>query len=487
MNALAKMPEPTKLFDTDIEQALIGAVLNDNRHLDSLNAIKALDFYDALHQRLWGAIFEKYDANEKANYVNVAHSMLGDDLFAQAGGAPYLKSIVKTAMGSGFRNVADYGRIVSDLKLRREIEVATQQARELLQFGDTPLIEVVRPILDMADIVTERAAGLKPATGAGDSAFAALEGVERARKSDRPAAAPSGVAALDEIIGGLYGGDLLIVAGRPGMGKSSLATTIARAAGQAGRPVEFFSLEMTSHQLSVRLACDLDYDGRLHDHPLSYSRLLKGRASHPEMERAYTAAARLRELPITIHDRDSASMQDIASIARSRAARAQRQGVIIIDHLQIVAATNRYRGNRVQEITESTGLAKGLAKRLNWPVVLLSQMSREVEKRNSGERRPTLADLRDSGSIEQDADIVIGMYRPAYYLESSRPALRNADPKWAEWSEDYEIKKHDLDLIVLKNRNGPTETVAAFCDMRSSVIRDRADAAPNDAGQGLLV
>lgn len=473
MNAVPQHSFPDLPHDVELEQALIGAALVDEIVLDDVAGhLETQDLFDPLHRRMWAAMLEMRARGSNVTPLTVAAELQGDSGLEEVGGISYLKSIARAS--SARPNIKDYARVLRDLSLRRALIVLGMDAAEAAArpLAEAPIKEQVTRIEEGLLWVMERAQGFSESARAGDAAMQALQDAEDARKSKKPWGARTGVAALDEKIGGLEPSKLIIVAGRPGMGKSTLATTLARAAAKGGRAVEFFSLEMSERELSLRLACDVDYDSRGNEIPLSYSRISKAQAGDRELERAWNAAARLRELSIAIHDRDSLTMPEIAAIAKSRAARAKGPGVIIVDHLHIISALDRYRGNRVQELTEITKQAKQLAKRLGWPVVLLAQLSRDAEKRVEKERRPMLSDLRDSGSIEQDADVVIGLYRPAYYLEQTRPRLGKADPKWTEWEVSYRELEHELELSVLKNRGGPTGKVDAFCDMRSSVIRD---------------
>jgi replicative DNA helicase len=244
-------------------------------------------------------------------------------------------------------------------------------------------------------------------------------------------------------------------------------TTAIRSA-MEGRPVLFFSLEMTQERLLQRVGCDLDYDENPRS-PLSYSWFRNGSAKHEDIRRLAQALVRLPE-SLTIFENGSLTIQEMAAIARSHAARSNTMGVVVIDYLQKVSAGDRYKGNRVQEVTEISGAAKALAMRLKWPVVVGAQLNRGVENRD--EKRPNLTDLRESGSIEQDADAVVGLFRPAYYIEKRKPALGQADPGWAAWETEWESERNRLDLLVMKNRNGAEDSLSVFCDMRASAIRN---------------
>lgn len=476
--------EAGPLHQVEIEQSVIGCILTDEVACDQVvAALEPDDFYDPLHQRAFAAIMAMKAAGERVTPLTV-RARLGDDPGIKEVGPDYFRSLAR--MGDVLSPLTDYTRIIRDTAMRRQATLAARDVIDGMRDNSITVIEALLPIMEIGDRAAARDAERRGLSSVGAAAAGAIKDVEDASSGGKARPCIStGIPSLDKILGGLYGGDLIIVAGRPGMGKSTLGTALARAAGEQLRQVEFFSLEMTAKQLSIRLTCDVDFDGRGHEMPLSYSRIFKGRAGHPEMDRAARAAITLNGFPIDIHDRDSMTMPEIAATARARASRSTRMGVIIIDHLQIITVSDRYRGNRVQEITEITKLAKALAKRLGWPVVLLCQLSRESEKRP--DKRPQLSDLRESGSIEQDADVVIGMYRAGYYAEHQRPTDK-ADPKYETWKQEYRDVEHDLELIVLKQRMGETGTVPVYCDMRASVIRDKdqVSGAIPSAGDGLL-
>lgn len=470
------------IHDTDVEQALLGSLLIDEFICDqAVAALEADDFADAFHRRVFDAVIEMKQAGERATPLTV-RARLGDDPAWKDLPADYLKSLARGAPVAP--PVFDFTRILRDTAMRRQAADAARYVLETVRDRAMPFIDVVAPLMEVADRAAAREAQRKGLAMAGAAGCAAMQDAEALHDGRSQPCISTGLASLDRVLGGLYGGDLIIVAGRPGMGKSTLGTHLARAAGLAGRFVDFYSLEMTAKQLSVRLATDLDYDTRGHELPLSYARLIKGRAGIAERDRAARAVIRLGELPIQIHDRDRMTMNEIAATARAHAAKQVCMGLIIIDHCQIIAVSDRYRGNRVQEITEITGLAKALAKRLGWPVVMLCQLNRVSEGRP--DKRPQLSDLRDSGSIEQDADVVIGMYRPGYYADHQLRAAGKDDPNRSKLEGEYEEKKHELELIVLKQRMGPTGSIATYCDIGASVIRDDANGSPPDAGEGLI-
>jgi replicative DNA helicase len=378
----------------------------------------------------------------------------------------YLNTLCDMAPAIGSVPLA---RSLADMRMRREGIAAAQDAQEMLASGAVGLLESLKPLMEVADRAAA-AIGKRQFTPVRQAADEMLRAASDRAAGRAVVAATTGVGAVDKAIGGLQGGDLVVVAGRPGMGKSALLMTAALRSALEGRPTIVFSLEMTQERLLQRLGCDLDFDqnpGR----PLSYSWFRNGTARHDDIARLGEALQRLPE-SLTIFENGSLDIHEIAALARTHASKANVMGVVVIDYLQKVNAGDRYRGNRVQEVTEISGAAKALAMRLKWPVVVGAQLNRGVESRE--EKRPVLSDLRESGSIEQDADAVIGLYRPAYYIGKRKPALGQADPAYSAWEMEWESEKNRLDLLVMKNRNGEEDTLSVFCDMRASAIRDTA-------------
>jgi replicative DNA helicase len=275
----------------------------------------------------------------------------------------------------------------------------------------------------------------------------------------------TGLTTLDAKTGGYQRGELTIVAGRPGMGKSGFGISSAR---QSGAAVHYFSLEMTPEALTARALTDAIYD---HRDPVAYFDVIAGRfADDAQAQRIIDAQRELR-LPIKIDAQAGLSVQQIAARARRQQQFLQRKGeddldLVVVDHLHLVRASDRYRGNRVSELTEISAGLKALAKELNVAVVALAQLNRSLESRD--DKRPTLSDLRDSGSIEQDADLVLLLYREAYYLD--RPCAKPKDDD-ARVARLIEVR-NKLEIDVAKARNGPTGIVPLFYDVACNAIRN---------------
>jgi replicative DNA helicase len=396
--------------------------------------------------------------------LSIACKLSANESFRDAGGYDYLDAARQMAPIDG---IVHYAKSLVDMRLRREALEAAKVSQEALGDPSFSITDALRPIAEVIDHAAE-ISGKRDAVSVRSAAAATLvEAQDRAAGRSAPAAT-TGLEKLDKAIGGLQAGDLIVYAGRPGMGKTALLMTTAMRAAMNSRPVLFFSLEMTAGRLMQRAGCDLHYDDNAAN-PLSYSWFRNGTADHEQVALLGQAFTRLPDC-MEIIDNGAITIQEIAALSRAFAARHSVMGVIVIDYLQKVSASDRYRGNRVQEVTEISGAAKALAMRLKWPVVVGAQLNRGVETRD--EKRPNLFDLRESGSIEQDADAVIGLFRPAYYVEKRKPALGEIDAGWAAWELEYNSQKNQLDLAILKNRNGAEDVLSLFCDMRASAIRD---------------
>lgn len=351
----------------------------------------------------------------------------------------------------------------------------TAQRRRISSIGAT-LFASSEGRKSVSEIISEATSGLDDiaasfrqgkrlvydAAGAADAAFEHLDGSERTSPT-------TGLVDLDKSLGGWPKGELSVVAGRPGMGKSAFATTALLRAGKARHGCLFFSLEMTGKQLGSRLLTDIAYTR--HD-PIFYQDVLKRKISDAARARLEKAREFLASLPVIIEEQRGLSISEIIARSRKVAQKFENDGgsldVIFVDHMLLVKPSQRYAGNRVREVAEiSDGLAT-LAKQLNCAVVALCQLNRSVEGRDI--KRPTLSDLRDSGAIEEDASTVTFIYRPAYYLEQTR-AEGDAELKRQDLLEK---QRHVLEFIVAKNRNGECGIVDAFVEIGANAVRNKS-------------
>jgi len=409
--------------NVEAEAALLGALMIDNRLVEDVQLkLRADHFFEPLHGRIFEAILRMTDANRVANPVTLKPMFEGDEAMKEVGGPAYLAQL--TGSGAAVIGARDFAAQIYDLALLRAL---VGVGRDLVE-GALDTSEEVAPLAQIEKAETElyRVAEEGGAEGKaksfGEASKLALEMAERALNSGGHLSGfTTGLDSLNTKIGGLHKSDLTIVAGRPGMGKSALGTNMAVAAAQrflrdaedgippeksAGAPAVLFSLEMSADQLATRILAEQS--------GITSENLRTGRITQHEFRDLARAAAELQSLPLYIDDTPGLT---IAAL-RTRARRLKRQkgiGLIVVDYLQLLSGTGRGNDNRVQEISEISRGLKQLAKELDVPVIGLSQLSRQVEQRE--DKRPQLSDLRESGSIEQDADIVLFIYREDYYVK----------------------------------------------------------------------
>jgi replicative DNA helicase len=456
--------------NVEAEAAFLGAVLIDNKVLEELPfPLSPEHFFEPVHSRIYARILTLADRNAVATPVTLKPYFDGDEGLKELGGTTYLAQL--TADGQGLLATRELAQQIYDLALLRQL---VGVGRELVETA----LDTSAEVAPLEKIAEAEAALYKVAEGEGgagaqatdfrSAALAALKLAEAAMASGGGLSGKTtGLASIDEKTSGLHNSDLVIVAGRPGMGKSSLATNIAfncaeehlrhqREGGpfNYGAPVALFSLEMSADQLATRILAE--------QAEISSESLRSGKITREEFQKLSFASQRLAELPLYIDDTPALT---IAAL-RSRARRLKRRhgiGLVIVDYLQLLQGSNRANENRVNEISEISRGLKTLAKELEVPVIALSQLSRAVEQRE--DKRPQLSDLRESGSIEQDADMVWFIYRADYYKEAQRPdtpgpeSSPEAQEKYSRWEAEYLEVRNKATLIVAKQRHGSTGPV----------------------------
>src|SRR3954469_19560548 len=414
--------------NVEAEAALLGALMIDNRLVEDVQLkLRPDHFFEPLHGRIYEAILRMTDGNRVANPVTLRPLFEADEAIKDVGGPAYLAQL--TGSGAAVIGARDFAQQIYDLALLRAlIGVGRDLVEGALDTSEdvAPLAQIERAETELYKVAEEGGAEGRAKPFA-DATKEALEMAERAPNSGGHLSGfTTGLESLNAKIGGLHKSDLTIIAGRPGMGKSALGTNIAFAAAQrfirdvedgiepeksAGAPVALFSLEMSSDQLATRILAE--------ESGISSENLRMGKISQQDFRQLARAAAELQSLPLYIDDTPGLT---IAAL-RTRARRLKRQkgiGLIVVDYLQLLQGTGKNSNeNRVQEISEISRGLKQLAKELDVPVIGLSQLSRAVEQRE--DKRPQLSDLRESGSIEQDADIVLFVYREEYYLRFDKP------------------------------------------------------------------
>ncbi len=473
----------------DAEAALLGAALIDNRVVQDLPvALMPEHFFEPLHGRIFAQIRALTEQNMLASPVTLHPLFAADPAMASLGGPAYLAGL--TGNAAGLIGARDFARQIFDLALLRELIVVGRGMVEAAL--DTSEKVDPRGQIEAAEAALYRVSGGETELGTvksfGTASKAALAVAERALNSGgNLSGTTTGLNSLNAKIGGLHDSDLMILAGRPGMGKTSLATNIAfsaalrwrtdsdakiDAAKNMGAKVAFFSLEMSADQLATRILAEQS--------GVSGEALRMGKISADEFRKLMHAAQDLDSLPLYIDD--TAGLTIAALRTRARRLR-QRHGIglIIVDYLQLLQGTGRGGSeNRVQEISEISRGLKTLAKELEVPVLALSQLSRAVEQRE--DKRPQLSDLRESGSIEQDADMVFFVFREDYYVaarEPKQPQGADADPKIAAaheaWSREMEGVFGLAELIVAKQRHGSTGKVRLHFNAQTTKFSDLAD------------
>ncbi len=470
------------------EMAVLGAILFDNNaHQRVADFLKPRDFYSPAN----AAIFEVLDrliANGRvADGVTLREHFERDGKLAEIGGARYLADLLDSAAFGP--EIVDYAPLVHDLALRRELidigggMISAATRGDINVPGEVQIQEAERRLFSLA----ERGAGAQGFQSFNSALTASIQTATAAYKRDgKIAGVPTGLADLDRKLGGLHKSDLIILAARPSMGKTALATNIAyhvakscrRSPGPNGQMktdeggvVGFFSLEMSSDQLASRILADVS--------GVPSDKMRRGDLTPHDYEAIRDAAEQMEGIPLFIDDTGGISISQLAARAR-RLQRTSGLDLLIIDYLQLVMPSgNRKTDGRVQEVTEITKSLKALAKELAIPIIALSQLSRAVEQRD--DKRPQLADLRESGSIEQDADVVMFIYREAYYLERLEPG--EGDPRHAEWKEQMARKFNVAEIILAKQRHGPIGRVEVGFNPARVRFSD-LDRSYNDDGRG---
>lgn len=467
-------------FDLQAEFALLGWAI---RHAVAIpfmqKHVTAEDFYSLAHKAIAERIFAKYEADRPVTPLTLAMALKADTYVMQwADGQNRIEEALHECALAAPATISDkdlerqvdaVARSIADLRVRRWSIEGICDTIARLRMGED-LESCLAPIVSVSDQQAQRSDELEGSEVGYYAADDLLKQLEHDEREGR-ATCSTGLAGLDELIGGLYQSNLIFVGGRPAMGKSIVGTTFAKAGAASGFEVDYFSLEMTKAELVGRLLCDIDYDFAIEQglSPIHYSRVQMRRISAEERERLVHARNKLADLypDIEIHDRSELTMSQIAGLARAKSARIKKPQLIVIDHMHLIEPSNIYRGRKVDEIGEITKGAKRLAKRLDCPVVLLAQLSRDLERREV--KAPQLSDFRDSGSIEQDGDVLIGIHRPHYFL--GRHPEKDPEKEAARLAE-IDRTANLLEFHVLKNRHGRTETVSSFIDIAAAAIRD---------------
>ena len=476
MHALAPLPFPSSTDPSSIpslphnleaEQALLGALMFDNAVFERLSdRLRGSHFYEPFHQRLYDAVEDHIRQGMLAEPTILMERFKQDPAFQEFGGLRYLADLVDRAPPAA--NAPDYARVVYDLALRRDLIRIGGEIIKEAPAPETPAIDQIESAEQQLYTLAETG---KPSSGFVSFSHALSGAVQMAAEAYQRDGKLAGLATnlddLDQKLGGLHPSDLLILAGRPSMGKTALATNIAFNVARnyrweptpegrktvSGGVVAFYSLEMSAEQLAMRILADASRG--------SSDKLRNGEIDAADFGRIRDAAVEIGESPLYIDATGGLSISKLAARARRLKRMEHGLDLIIVDYLQLVTTgEGNSQKNRVQEVSEITGGLKALAKELSVPIIALSQLSRQVEQRE--DKRPQLSDLRESGSIEQDADCVMFVYRESYYLGRAEP--REGTEEHLKWQEDMDRLRNQAEVVIGKQRHGPIGIVKLSFD-----------------------
>ena len=470
MNEIANLQPPASdvaslgvPHSIEAEQQLLGAILTNNELFDRVaQVLRAEHFYDPVHARIFETAAARITKNNLASPITLKAFLEDDAGLAELGGPAYLMRLAGAAISSFA--VRDYAEMIYDLAIRRELidvgnDIAAKAARVDVQSEPKEqIVEAEQKLYALAEQGQTEQGFQSFLTAVTDAVKVANAAYQR---EGGLAGVSTGLIDMDKKLGGLHRSDLLILAGRPSMGKTSLATNIAFNIARAykkgittsgeegavdGGVVGFFSLEMSAEQLASRILSEVA--------EIPSNQIRRGDFTESEFRRIVDAAKELEAAPLFIDDTPALPISQLAARAR-RLKRTHGLDALFVDYLQLVRGTGRSE-NRVNEISEITMGLKAIAKELDIPVVALSQLSRQVENRE--DKRPQLSDLRESGSIEQDADVVMFVFREEYYKEREKPGDHELD-KMGQWQEEMERLHGKAEVVIGKQRHGPIGTV----------------------------
>jgi replicative DNA helicase len=449
----------------EAEQSVIGSILVTNEIFDEISTIiSSTNFYDPMHQKIYNAMESLIYKGMLANPITLKNYFEDekDDLNVPE----YLVKITK--FSTSVRQAIEYSKIIYDMFVRRELIKISEQTIDSAKINDLDtsgqnIIEnSERLLFDLAEKGSFNSSLVK----FDDAMKQTIEMASAAYKNEGGiVGVPTGLRDLDDKLGGLHQSDLIIIAGRPSMGKTSLATNIAFNAAKhiqdSGKKssIAFFSLEMSSEQLSTRI---LSEQARIGSNDIR-----RGRISDEQFDQFLETSKNIAELPLFIDETPAISIAAMSNRAR-RIKRLHGLDMIVVDYIQLMRGTTYNKDGRVQEISQITQGLKAIAKELGIPVLALSQLSRQVEQRD--DHKPQLADLRESGSIEQDADVVMFVYREGYYLQRKEP--REATVEHAEWQAKMNEVAHLAEIIIGKQRHGPIGKVTLEFEERFTKFKD---------------
>jgi replicative DNA helicase len=449
----------------DVEQCVLGSIMTSTEALSKVSAVlESEHFFDPVHVQIYDIITTLAEHGKLVSVLTVPSFLPPVIPGTSTKTKVYMARLAAESVPPEI--AVEYAKHIREMASRRRIaEIAIQMAPD----AATDAAQLASEAIEALDtIVASNASWALPAASMAQVMARSVDKVAKAYANDsRIIGIPTGLRDLDSKMGGLSPETLVVLAGRPGMGKSAMLLNLLRQSAKRGYRSLCFSKEMSAEELGERMISDYIFDIPRIDR-MPYTNLRNG--SFHENMFPYVAEAGLEmgKLPIDVEEQPGLTMSQISTRARRYKRRHGRLDILAIDHLDLIKPSGRYQGNKVYELGEITAACKALAKELKCCIVLLSQLSREVEKRE--DKRPILSDLRSSGSIEQDADAVIFLYRPEYYLDNSEPTP--ATPEHEEWLNKKAEARNKLFAIVAKQRMGPTGSIELFCDIGTNSIRD---------------
>lgn len=470
----ARPLQPPPLCDQDAEEACLGVALGRPGLMDAVGPLTEHDFTFTRYAAAWRLASLIRESGRAVSALTVGSAIRAGEIAAgesDSGASAVLNDI---ALIAPMREVdaRAAGERLRELTMRRRIAWLHLQAGT--DAGDPIPGEAPADLISRAlEALTELQADAvpPPENTPADDLDRILARADNAA-SDTALTIRAGLSDLDRMIGGFRAGELHIIGARPGMGKTIVGANIALNAAIEGDGALYFSLEVVGEQLRSRILCDL----ALHDgHEIWTRSLRQGSIPRALMPPLIKARYRLEELPLAIEDRRGITLAEMGARARQERARLKRNGkdlsIIVVDYLTLIQPADRYRGNKVAEVTELSRGLKILAGEMGVPVLAMCQLNRNTDNRNNADNRPRLSDLRESGSIEQDADSVTLLFREEYYVQQTRPAMKGTDA-YAAWEAKYAEVRDRLEMIVAKNREGETGTIEAKVIARCSAVRD---------------
>lgn len=455
-----------ELFNIEAEQAVLGTIILNNEYLSRVSEfLRAEDFYEPSHQKIFNQIIHNVEkVNIVANQITLKQFFESEPSIKAIGGATYLSTLLASA--SAIIDIANYGRVIHDLALKRRLTMVGEDIVNGIYNPEekASALEQIERAENNLFKLAEHGDGKNDFVNISASLKTTLDKTLIAKQRDSHISGIStGLTDLDGILSGFQQSDLIILAGRPSMGKTALGINVAvNACKYLNKDIEdkkdqkavgFFSLEMSSDQLAARILSM--------ECSINATKFRTGQLNEHEWEAIATRSAEISKMPFFIDDTPALSISAIRTRTR-RMVRKNNLAFLVVDYLQLIRGVgNRSQESRVQEVSEITQGLKAIAKEFQIPVLALSQLSRAVEQRE--DKRPQLSDLRESGSIEQDADVVAFIYREGYYLERKRPG-ENEVEKFQEWKTQMQEFLHRSEVIIAKQRNGPVGSVNLFFD-----------------------